>query len=904
MRKIIILIVALQLNLFSQELKPICGTPDPTIDQMNTSNTFIRNWELNNSRTPNDEPVNVKVAWHVVHNSDGLGNIATSQIENAVEQLNYYYNESFNFYFTLDTVTRHENNEWFLFEPDEQANESSDEQQMRSQTVVDPVHYYNIWSIKTEPEDGYITLGWNYFPFWNSESSFWQGTTINYTSILSGTLTHEAGHYFGLYHVFQGGCNGVNDEVDDTPAMAEDANTSCDNSQDSCPDQGGLDPVRNHMNYSNCREEFTPGQAERGYSITNVYHPGLLENEFFYPNLYFSSLSYSNDSDDDGVFNPGDSIRVRMNIGNLWGADADSLKIILSSNDDRLNILDSVVQFQNPLSAGEVSFGPLMDWFQISADEDASLGNIVCFIKMTSTNSDHPYENIEELTVKLSLDQNGFPITNFIIKSSPLLIDLDNDNIKEIYFGVDEGQLHGYSASGSSLEGFPFNTEDKVRSSPAAADIDNDGNLEVVFGSYDGKLYILDSSGDQKLAYAQSGSIIGSPALVDLDQDGDKEIIFTTQNGNSGLLYAIHHDGLDVSGFPVNINEKILVGAAVGDLEGDGTLEIVVCTWGDKIYVYNNLGELRTGFPVSSTNRFNAPPTLVDLDNDGDLEILAGNDSGILHVLHHDGEEMARFDTGDDIRGGISVADVNDNGTLELLFTGYDDKIHVWDPLNNIELEGWPIDMGSNSLSEPITADLDNDGDLEIIAAIKSGTIYIFHHNGASFDSFPINVSGNIESSPVIEDLDNDGDYELVFGTTTGLHVFDIKSQKGERESWKVHRGNNERTGSLGFTLVSIELENNNLPDRFYVSPNYPNPFNPSTTINISIVEQNNLNVSVYDASGRLINIIKNQNTLPGNYSVKWSGLDKNGRMLSTGVYFIKVRSGYNISTQKILLIK
>ena len=49
------------------------------------------NWELNNSRTPNDEPVNVKVAWHVVHNSDGLGNIATSQIENAVEQLNYYY---------------------------------------------------------------------------------------------------------------------------------------------------------------------------------------------------------------------------------------------------------------------------------------------------------------------------------------------------------------------------------------------------------------------------------------------------------------------------------------------------------------------------------------------------------------------------------------------------------------------------------------------------------------------------------------------------------------------------------------------------------------------------------------------------------------------------------------------
>ena len=165
---------------------------------------------------------------------------------------------------------------------------------MRSQTVIDPVHYYNVWSVKTEPEDGYITLGWNYFPFWNSENSFWQGTTINYTAILSGTLTHEAGHYFGLYHVFQGGCDGVNDEVSDTPAMAEDANTSCNSSQDSCPDDEGLDPVRNHMNYSNCRDEFTSGQADRGYSITNIYHPGLLENSFYYPNLYYSSLNFSN----------------------------------------------------------------------------------------------------------------------------------------------------------------------------------------------------------------------------------------------------------------------------------------------------------------------------------------------------------------------------------------------------------------------------------------------------------------------------------------------------------------------------------------------------------------------------------------------------------------------------------
>ena len=43
------------------------------------------------------------------------------------------------------------------------------------------------------------------------------------------------------------------------------------------------------MNYSDCNYDFTPGQAERAYAITEVYHPGLLENEFHYPNIGFVS---------------------------------------------------------------------------------------------------------------------------------------------------------------------------------------------------------------------------------------------------------------------------------------------------------------------------------------------------------------------------------------------------------------------------------------------------------------------------------------------------------------------------------------------------------------------------------------------------------------------------------------
>ena len=152
------------------------------------------------------------------------------------------------------------------------------------------------------------------------------------------------------------------------------------------------------------------------------------------------------------------------------------------------------------------------------------------------------------------------------------------------------------------------------------------------------------------MVYTYPGNIFGTPALMDIDQDNDYEIFFNTQIGNSGEVHAIHHDGTEVDGFPVDLDEKMMAGPATGDLDGDGYPEIVVCTWGENIYALRPDGYVMDGFPYVSTKRFNAPPTLVDLDFDGDLEIVAGNDDGLLHVLHHDGTEMASYDVGDDIR--------------------------------------------------------------------------------------------------------------------------------------------------------------------------------------------------------------------------------------------------------------
>ena len=626
-----------------------------------------------------------------------------------------------------------------------------------------------------------------------------------------------------------------------------------------------------------------------------------------YPSLYVSEVNYLNDSDDDGVFNPGETVKVKIIVGNEEGwADGENVVATLSTDDDRILILDDTIEFSNNIPSGGTAF-TLIDHFLVQSVDDAQLGNVPCTINIQAGVEPPYYYTNLDIELSITLDQYGFdyPTNGMVLKSSPIIADLYGNSMGQLFVGGDNGNMYGYMVGGNELSGFPFTVSDKIRSSPAVGDVDNDGSNELVFGSHDGGLYVLNIVGTQEMVYLQNGYIVGSPSLVDLDGDEDMEIVFTTQRGsNSGELFAIHHDGTDVDGFPVNIDEKMLVGPATGDLEGDGIIDIVLCTWEDNIYALDNLGAIKTGFPFTSTNRFNSPPTLVDIDSDGDLEIIAGNDSGLLHILHHDGSEMASFNTGDDIRGGISVSDINDDGNYEVLFTGYDDYLHIWDPILGQQVQGWPIDLGTNSLSEPATADLDNDGDLEIIGANKSGQIFVFHHDGTFFNHFPTTVSGNIESSPAIGDIDNDGDFEIAIATTMGLKVMDIKSELGPRMSWKVHRGNRYRSGSLAMTLLSYNDVNESVPQKFLVSPNYPNPFNPSTNIDIETVTSGKLLVSIYDISGRLINTLLNKKTDAGYYSVRWNGQNFNGEEMPTGIYFVQVESGENLGIRKIMLIK
>ncbi|KAL9009491.1 MAG: hypothetical protein Q9173_005478 [Seirophora scorigena] len=100
------------------------------------------------------------------------------------------------------------------------------------------------------------------------------GTVANYN--LGGTATHEIGHWFGLFHVFQGSsCSGQGDSVSDTPLQSTPTD-GCPASKDSCPKAAGLDSINNYMDYSYdvCYTQFTPAQATRAKQMFAMYRAG------------------------------------------------------------------------------------------------------------------------------------------------------------------------------------------------------------------------------------------------------------------------------------------------------------------------------------------------------------------------------------------------------------------------------------------------------------------------------------------------------------------------------------------------------------------------------------------------------------------------------------------------------
>ncbi len=208
----------------------------------------------------------VPVYVHVMRDSAGNGDVTNQQINDQVAVLNSSYGGSgTGFSFSLAGVDRYNNDLWHR---DQQST------QYRTQTRQGGANALNVWLVD------FAYLGIATFPWDYSSNPGVDGIRVQYSSLPGGsipnynlgeTATHEAGHWLGLYHTFQGGCTTTNDGVSDTPAQSS-ATNGCPEGRDSCS-LPGLDPIHNYMDYSydSCYTNFTSGQTSRMGEMWTAY---------------------------------------------------------------------------------------------------------------------------------------------------------------------------------------------------------------------------------------------------------------------------------------------------------------------------------------------------------------------------------------------------------------------------------------------------------------------------------------------------------------------------------------------------------------------------------------------------------------------------------------------------------
>ena len=94
------------------------------------------------------------------------------------------------------------------------------------------------------------------------------------------------------------------------------------------------------------------------------------------------------------------------------------------------------------------------------------------------------------------------------------------------------------------------------------------------------------------------------------------------------------------------------------------------------------------------------------------------------------------------------------------------------------------------------------------------------------------------------------------------------------------------------------------LPDEFALHHNYPNPFNPVTTLRYDIPENSHVNVTIYDMLGRQVKTLINQAQDAGYRSVIWNATNDYGKPVSAGIYLYQIQAGEYMQTKKMVLLK
>ena len=392
----------------------------------------------------------------------------------------------------------------------------------------------------------------------------------------------------------------------------------------------------------------------------------------------------------------------------------------------------------------------------------------------------------------------------------------------------------------------------------------------------------------------------GQIFVAELDGDANPEIIVSVMDGPWGstgssrlMIFELENADFSDPTWVIEYEDPTWTNwsgynISVGDLDQDGFMEIYIIGYEYyHIIIYESTGEdayeYQTDFYVSTSayERGNQSMIVTDINSDGSNELFA-------------------------VTSGTNTLD---GGTL--LSPGYFYAVSGTDDVSQLSFDNFNYFTSYiGGLREISRGDADGDG---------VPNLYIAgHYNEAVYDwefvgDDPFGVTSYTEHVIFMDDTTDDF-------TTTGSA---LEQDQGKVRVAKLFTGDidNDGNGDLVFSSASFaadkphifmiehdeELNNENepqIPSKFNMSQNYPNPFNPSTQFSYTLPESGNIELAIYDITGKMVYKFHDGFQRAGNHNILWTGVNQNQKTVPSGVYLCQLKMESNMITKKMVVSK
>ncbi|MBD3287445.1 FHA domain-containing protein [candidate division KSB1 bacterium] len=462
------------------------------------------------------------------------------------------------------------------------------------------------------------------------------------------------------------------------------------------------------------------------------------------------------------------------------------------------------------------------------------------------TQKPKPFKANEQvwLTEETSMDNTGRPgeIAARINYLTPLIGDLNGDGTNDLIYVDNTGYLR--TADGRTQKSV-WNSENQYRTqlpTPVVlADLNGNDLPDIILSSYDTRIYAIDGITGVEIWTSAliEGEFSGAPVVVDINGDKLNDIIFCTKHGEIHVGYSTFSEPK----WEVHqTNSEILCTPSAGDFNGDGISEIAIGTENGEVFIFSGLvnkftkimdineelQKAKGSFFEDHQIRGHITIGKIDVDNCDDL-IISTQQSNLISFsgktfkrLWFD-ELIPEIPLSDTPVIPPALGDLNGDKIKDVVMFTTDSKIVTYNGLGQNGdqkkmMWGFMPEINESYLAHPVIADVNKDGNGDVIAAGLFGGIYIF--NGKSGKLLWHNDEvGNLQraiiSTPLVADMKSDGYLEIVYRRANRKICLLKTNAKFPQNTilWSQNYSDSRQDGSLQFAglnssnyLISIIL--------------------------------------------------------------------------------------------------